>query len=645
MEYQNFIKSGDKKLIDEWLSKLDMAYAQGNEAVSDQFYDSLIRLYEERFGKRTTIGAPVSKNPVSLPIAMMSLDKVMTDKEIQNFIKKNPSPYIVEDKINGNSALYEIKIVNGKPETKLYNRGDGTVGTDLTYLLQYLKLPVLPFSVFVKGELVVDKKDYEPFKQDYKTNLSMVNGLVNSQSADPARLKLIRFVAYEIAFPDNPEITLNTSQSLEYLTKYGFTIPFNVITPGLTVEWLSALFKQQKQNQVYDVDGLVIISDRTIYYEEKLIRENPKYSVAFKEYEEGHEAIVTEVVWEASKHGVLKPVVKVEPVPMPNGVTIRSLTAFNAKWIVDNKVGKGSVLLVTHNTIPYILDVVKSTEAQLPSTDSYPEGSWKWNSTNVDIVLLEANDEVRIARLYEFFHQIGCKYWGETTLAKFYYAGFDTIKIMLEASKDQLLSARIEGTGEGIIDRMIKTRDEALPNVTLPVLMSASGAFGLGFGVRKISAVLSVYPNILNQEISIDQIKEIDGFADKTAEKFIEGIPKFKEFTNDIPILQKLIKDELKPSVPSTDVNVKTVVKLNVVKKGNEQSFKGKSAVFTGFRDAALEASVKAAGGDIKTGVSKKVDYLVVGGVKGQGSSKEKKAIELGIPILNVAEFKQMFGF
>lgn len=643
MEYQNFIKTGNKELIDKWLAELDLAYAQGNEDVSDQFYDSLIKIYEERFGKRLIVGAPVTKNPVALPIAMMSLDKVMTEKEMQNFMKKNPGPYVVEDKINGNSALYEIKIVGGKPDTKLYNRGDGTTGTDLTYLLQYLNLPVLPFSVYIKGELVVDKKDYEPYKQDYKTNLSMVNGLVNSLSADPDRLKLIRFIAYDMAFPDNPEITLNSSKTMEYLSKYGFTVPFNVITPGLTIEWLSALFKQQKQTQVYDVDGLVIISDRNIKYEEKLIRENPKYSVAFKEYEEGHEATVTEVVWEASKHGVIKPVVKVKPVPMPNGVTIRSLTAFNAKWIADNKIGPNSIILVTHNTIPYILDVVKSTEAQLPPVDLYPEGSWKWNDTRVDIVLLEANDEVKIARIYEFFRQIGFKYWGETTLSKFYYAGFDTIKTMLEASKEQLLKAKIEGIGEGIIDRMIKSREEVLPYVTLPVLMSASGAFGLGFGVRKISAVLTVYPNVLNLEINADQIKNIEGFADKTSEKFIEGIPKFKEFIDDIPILQQVIKGQLKPVSPKL---VSPVVELNIAKQENGgQGFRGKSVVFTGFRDAKLEESVKAVGGDVKTGISKKVDYLVVGGVKGQGSSKEKKAIELGIPILNLTEFRQMFGF
>ncbi|GAG79584.1 unnamed protein product, partial [marine sediment metagenome] len=53
----------------------------------------------------------------------------------------------------------------------------------------------------------------------------------------------------------------------------------------------------------------------------------------------------------------------------------------------------------------------------------FPPGSWKWNDTEVDIVLLKPNDEVKIARIYEFFKQIGAKYWGESTLAKFYHGG------------------------------------------------------------------------------------------------------------------------------------------------------------------------------------------------------------------------------
>jgi DNA ligase (NAD+) len=644
-QYQNFILTGDKILVDDWLSKLDSAYAAGNAGISDELYDQLVRLYEGRFGKRTVIGASPVINKVDLPIAMMSLDKIMKEKELQNFMTKNPGPYVIMDKINGNAGLYEIKYNNKTPIIKLYNRGDGTTGSDLSHILPYLNLPVLPFDVHVKGELVIDKKDYEPYKQDYKTNLSMVNGLLNSQSADPNRLKLFRFIAYDMSFPKNQNIQLKMSHTLEYLKQYGFTIPYAMIAPTLTIEWLSKIFKQQKQNAPYDVDGIVIVADRPVEYSERLIRDNPKYAVAFKEYGQTHEATVTEVVWEASKHGVIKPVVKVNPVPVGNGFTIRRLTGFNAKWISDNQVGPGTTLLVTHNTIPYIMGVLKSTYAQMPPVETYPVGSWKWNDTGVDIVLLEDNDEVKIAKIYEFFKQIGAKYWGETTLAKFYKAGFNTIKKMLQGTREQFISANIEGIGPGTIDRMIKTRDEALPGTSLARLMSASGSFGLGFGVRKITPILDAYPNILEMDPTVKQISQLNGFAEKTAERFVEGLPKFRAFVADIPILQRLIKGELRPPQrPSVTQSAPVIIQHTSTVSSPDQSLAGKSIVFTGFRDRGLEDQIRLRGGAVKTSVSKKTDYVIVGGEKGQGSGKEKKAIQYGIPVLNLEEFRKMFG-
>lgn len=647
MEYYNFISTGPKEQIDKWLDQLDAAYASGNQAITDEFYDRLIAAYETRFGKRTVVGSYPIHSEVRLPIAMMSLDKIMKEKELTNFVNKNPGEYVIMDKINGNSGLYEI---NNKT-ARLYGRGDGTIGSDLSHVLPYLKLPILPFNVHIKGELVVNKSDYEPFKNDYKTNLSMVAGLLNSQSADPNRLKLIRFIAYDMSFPDNQNIELTPFQTLEYLLKYGFTIPFVVLVKEININWLSNVFKQQKANQNYDVDGMVIYSNRPIKYSERLLKENPKYAIAFKEYGETAVATVIQVIWEASKHRVIKPVVKIEPVTI-NNFTIKSLTAFNAGWVWENKVGPGTKLIITHNTIPHILDVMESTVAQMPPENEFPAGSWEWNETHVDIILHEDNDQTKIAKIYEFFKQIGAKYWGESTIAKLYYGGFNTVKMLLESKQEDLLSRNIEGIGSGIIARMIKTRDETIQNITLPQLMSASTCFGLGFGQRRLTAILDRYPNVLNMTPTIEDISDIDGFAEKTAEKFIEGLPKFKKFLSEIPMLYSIINNpkpvsQINPISPLVNpvIPVSPISSLVVspVDK-NKESIRGKAVVFTGFRDKTLENTIKSLGGEVKTGISKKVNYLVVGGVKGQGSSKEQKAIEYGIPILNLEEFRSLFG-
>lgn len=642
-QYNTFILTGDKALVDTWLAQIDAMYAVGNAAVTDEMYDQFIMLYEGRFGPRFVIGAPPPAGKgVQLPIAMMSLDKIKTTKELDSFTGKNPGPYVVLDKINGQAGLYEI--MGG--QARLYNRGDGVVGTDVTPLLKYLHLPVLPFDVHVKGEFVIYKKDHQANIVKYKTNLGMINGLIKEMvdgTEQAELLKLFKFIVYDLSFPNNPQISLKMSDTMKYLLEYGFTTPMlNVEAPALTIDWLSQVYKRQKEYAPYDVDGLVVIADRPVQYDERLIRtRNPTYSVAFKEYDI-HEAVVDHVEWEASKNNMIKPVVHVVPVKLDTGFTIRKATGFNAKWIVENKVGPGTVIMVTHNTIPYIVSVERPTEPQMPDEEMYPPGSWKWNDTGVDIILLEDNDEVRIARIYEFFKQLDAKYVGETTLTKFYNAGFNTVKKMIETKREEFLAAGIEGVGAGIIDRMITNIAEAIPRASVAQLMSASGAFGHGFGVRKITAILDEYPNVYNENRTVEEIKAIKGFAEITAKRFIEGLPKFRAFINDIPLLGRALRGEL--AVTAAAPVVMKTAHISPVGKPTGQSLNGMAIVMTGFRDKGLEAAIVARGGTVKTAVSGKTNYLILGGVKGENSTKEKKANELGVPVVTVGEFKGMFG-
>lgn len=640
-KYYDFILKGKKELVDSWIDQLDTSYAAGNSGLVDQTYDHFIQLYESRFGKRTVVGSKPTHNSVQLPIAMMSLDKIMKEKELQSFTNKNIGPYIVMDKINGNAGLYEIKFENNITTINLYNRGNGTEGSDLSHILPYLNLPVLKYNIHVKGELVIYKTDYDKFKTEYKTNLSMINGLLNSQSPDPEKLKLFHFIAYDLSFQKQQDISLTMSKTLEYLVNYGFQVPYNIPMDTLSIDCLSTLFKKRKTNALYDVDGIVIVHNRNVNYSERLIRQNPKYMVAFKEYGDTAVATVSHVVWEASKNNMIKPVVKIYPVTL-NSFTIKSLTAFNAGWIIANNVGPGTKLIITHNTIPYILSVIKPTIAQLPPKDVYPDGSWVWNNTKVDIILLEDNNEVKIAKIYDFFKQIDVKYLGESTISKFYQAGFNTIKKMLETTKEQFMAKKIEGIGEGIIDRIIKSITEALPLVTLSQLMSASGVFGIGFGNKKITLITETYPDIFNMNPTVDEIEAIKGFAIKTAKRFVSGLHKFREFINDIPILLKVLRGELTPKIKQIE-KVKHIKQISI-QPNNDNNLIGKSVVFTGFRDKVLETNIKASGGKVTTGVSRKTNYLIVGGVKGKGSGKETKALEYGIPVYNILEFKTMFG-
>jgi len=631
MSFYDFVQKASQAAIDRWLVDVDYAYYYGAALMDDNIYNELVELYETRFGKRVKVGAKPTHDEVALPIAMMSLDKVKKVDELLKFTMKNPGPYIVMDKVNGNAGLYSSKT--------LYNRGDGTTGTDLSHVLPHLKMPAVPEGIFVKGELVINKKDYEPYTLDYKTNLSMTNGLLNSRSADPARLRLLKFIAYDISS------NLSMSQTLGALQQAGYTIPYctRVEDGQLNMDWLSALYNQRKEQAEYDVDGLVIVADRPVTYEERLVRENPSYAIAFKEYGRKEVATVIDVLWEVSKHNRNKPTVSIHPVAF-GGFTIESLTAFNAGWIRDNKVGPGTKLLITHNTIPHILSVVQGTEAALPPN---PE-TWTWNETQVDIIMLVDSPAFRIARIYEFFKQIGAKYVGEALLTKLYHAGCNSVQMILGATREQFLAAQIPGVGAGIVDRMMKSIDEALKVVSLARLMSASCEFGMGFGVRKITAILDVYPNILNMNPTLADICAIHGFAEKTAERFVDGLPKFRTWLLSNPVLIRYLQYQqaqlAQAAAPPASIAVGQAMGPAAPTNPNAESIAGKKVVFTGFRDNALEAKITQLGGKVMTSVSGSTSVVVVGGTKGAGSGKEKDAHAKGIPVLNLAQFKAKYS-
>lgn len=633
MSYYDFLQKGTQEEINQWLDVLDDAYYNKTALIENDIYDDLVKIYESRFGMRTKIRSDPTRNSTRYKVVMTSLNKVKEEKELASFLAKNPGPYIIQDKEDGNCAQYGTDF--------LAYAGNAIYGNDISYLIPALNLPRVPNGVVIKGELIISKQDYEPYKNKYKTNLAMVSGLLNERTIDPNMTKMIKFVAYDIS------VNLPMSQTLTILKNAGFRTPGWVKVDTLSIEWLSQWFNSRKVESEFAIDGLVIFPDRVISTDEKIMIDrdyssdeivkikNPAYACAFKEYSKKVVATVVDIHWKASKHGQSKPRVEIQPIPFGN-FTLTFFTGFNAGFIEKYKVGPGAQLLITHNTIPHILAVLQGTEAKLPPN---PE-TWKWNETHVDIVLLAENDEMRISRIYEFFRQIGAKYVGETTLAKFYYKGFTTVKSILEAGKEGLLRAKVEGIGEKMIDKMLANIHNALSSVTLARLMSASCEFGHGFGVRKIEPILDRYPNILNENVTAAQLVAVPGIADLTASKFLEGLPKFRVWLMSIPVLTQYLQYSYQQKIQKDQA--RTVTQQN---NNNYESVGGKSFVFTGTRNKTLEEEIAARGGSVKTSVSRNTNFVINGGGKGENSGKTKDAQKYGVPILTFEEFHVRFGF
>jgi len=154
-------------------------------------------------------------------------------------------------------------------------------------------------------------------------------------------------------------------------------------------------------------------------------------------------------------------------------------------------------------------------------------------------------------------------------------------------------------------------------------LLAASSIFGRGFGERKIKMILDVFPFIVIDKertlsLTVDEIKSIKGMAMISAEQFVNNLPKFMEFYEDLEIkCQTSKKDDQ-----------------------NDGKMKDKKIVFSGFRNKEWESKLQENGGMIATSVSKNIDYLVVKD-KNESSSKIKKARELGVTIISCEEFSE----
>lgn len=339
VQAENFVRTADKTAVDQYFDQLDKSYYNEIPQISDILYEHFLSLYEARFGPRNKIGHVPNSNHYKLPIFMNSLDKITTEDKVNKFTERNPGPYVISDKVDGISGLLELT----PSSRKLYNRGTGEVGEDISHILPYLTLPELPLNMLVRGELIIFNSDHDTYFPESVHPRTTVNGLLRGKSTDPSLAKHIKFVTYSIYFPANPEIQLTPSQQFVALQQYGFLVPNPIVSETIVFNQLDALLTDREKNAPYRVDGLVINQDR--YY--PLTKEKtPKHSVAFKHITETVITTVTEVVWKASKYADLRPTIKTTPVNY-QGATLKSFSGKNAKFVVNNGIGVGAVLLVT----------------------------------------------------------------------------------------------------------------------------------------------------------------------------------------------------------------------------------------------------------------------------------------------------------
>jgi NAD-dependent DNA ligase len=619
----SYAKDLSNEQLEEIIEYANDSYYNSEEVMTDEVYDILRDLLFQRNPKSKTlkkVGAPIIADKVKLPLWIVITDKIKPDTNaLERWLKKYDGSYNVSDKLDGTSGMFHYFKSDKKWKTRFYTRGNGEYGKDISHLIPYLfpniKENLPKEEICVRGEIVMSKQNFKKFNM--KNSRSLTNGVVNSKkSIKPDLLNNIDFVVFNVLEPQ-----CRKRKGLKYAKALGFKTVFNRNLKSLTNEFLSAELMKRREESEYEIDGIIVEQDKK---HKRITSGNPKYGFAFKMVlsDQILESKILDVLWQPSKHGLLKPRILIESVII-GGITINYVTGHNAKFINDNKLGPGAIVQITlgGGIIPNILQTIKSAEP------SFPDIPFHWNKNKVDIVLdnIDDNIQVTIRKIINFFAKIETKFLSKGLITRMVENGFNNIDDFINASQQDLL--KFEGIKEKLALKLYTSIQSSIKNVPLHNLMDASNLFGLGFGRKKFKMIIDQIPNILEIDISEDELTEmienIPGFK-TTASKFSKKLPLFKHFMNEHPKIT--IQIQIKPS--------------NKRKRSN--SLNHINVLFTGVRDKSLSNYIIEHGGILSETFNKSVNVVITGDIN-SSSNKIKKAKKNNIPIMSLDNFKQNY--
>lgn len=581
-------------------------YSDEEPIISDQVYDIILEVLQNRDPTNkiiNNIGYKSNNDKIKLPYFMGSMNKIKTKDGVKTWLTKfdSNSKFVISDKLDGISALYS--------ENKLYTRGNGEYGRDISGLIKYLNIPKID-NLVLRGELIISKEKFENNRGVYTSARSMVNGLIALKCGNDL-LSILDFVIFEVIEPKLPPY-----DQLVYAKQKGFKVPnYKIVNYGDIIHWksdednfLKNTLNKFKVESNYDIDGIIVTHN--VLYPRTI--GNPKNSIAFKSNDYGKVTKVVDIEWSVSKYGILIPRIKFEKVDL--GSIVEYCTGFSAKYIFNNCLGPGSTIrvILSGDVIPYIVEIISSTYPKMPSI------GYRWTENKLHCILLEGDSELSKKKIVHFIKTIKIDYLSSGIISKLYENGYTTISSILSIKKEEIL--KIDGFKETLSTKLIGAIHDIISKpIYLGLLMVASLEFNSGYGLKRVKKILDKYPSIMDDGITLEQLINIDGFQVKTAKQFIDNFEGFKIFLSKLDL----------------EYYVKTEESL-IDKNSN---IDGKNFVMTGFRDGDIIEYITKNGGTLQNDVNMKTDYLIVKDSDSK-SSKIKKAEIMGVDII----FKDDFG-
>ncbi len=632
--------------LEKLIVKYQKSYYNGEGEISDAEFDSLwdeLKLLDPQNPILHKVGADsgnFEKAPHVMP--MGSQEKAANPEQFLSWAQKHKyDEYLVEYKLDG--ASLELQY-NGGILVRAVTRGDGSTGDVIT--ANALKMDGVKKELYdadgklsgftggVRGEVIMKRSVHKKYFSDKANCRNAANGLMKRK--DGSGSEHLTLIAYDVWATQGEQPYKDEEEKLAWLKKYGFnTVVLKICSNADQVIEYRAKVMEERKNLDYDIDGLVI-KERAVNHEDAL-RARPDRQIAFKFSLEEAVSVVRKVEWNESG-ATYTPVAVFDAVDL-NGTSVQRASLANPNTIaaLGLQIGSHVIVVKRGEIIPKIESVVpqedkseKTFPVELPAkcetcgSTLVNEGTRLYcpNKSCSKRILHQLLKWVSVADIRDLgdtlvrslfadkvLNSISDIYKLDEAVLKPYFLGQESLgnekeslgakKVALSIQSHRKLSLAkfiagfdIEGIGETVVEKLLDAGYD-----TLEKLFAASQ----------------------------EEIAGVYGFAKVMAQILVQGL------------LEN--KDEMEFLVKSGTIEVEQGIK--------QGSLTGKSFCFTGelttMKRAAAQALVKQKGGSVKTSVVKGLSYLVTNDTS-SGSSKNVKAAQLGIPVINEQEFLALIG-
>lgn len=570
------------------------AYYAGTPIMSDQTFDRLedwIKRKDPDWKYLAQTHDTIGKREVKLPFFLPSLNKMYPEQIDQWFDKFQLRNWVYMAKLDGNSVYLEY--LKGVPH-RLYTRGDGEFGKDISYFLPYLPIPKrisIKDRIAFRCEAILTKTDFDAkYNTQFDNARNMVAGVFNRKSIDRDILADIHLVVLGI-------FNYPLLDGLRTAFKLGFeTVYYRTDSPRRQVYHF-----EQIRHGKYEADGVVIADPDWRYYYDNA--EKPKHSIiAYKENVEYADSTVEDVIYQISSAGRIIPKIQIKPVALA-GATITYCTSHNAKWMVDHGIGIGATVRICRSgdVIPKIIDVLK------PGQIKYPNCEYKMKGVHFIATSRSKQQTVRI--LTKFGLTLGLEKISQKTFSALYDCGVTSLHKLLVFCHIDNLCERLQRKFGQKKGQIIYNELQKIIHTRYPIakLMIASCVFD-AVGEKRLNVLQDLDFDLLElskwDPVQIKQSIICPGIGELLAEQIANGLSDFNKFWK---------------------LNRKYLAKpLEYKKKQLIGKLSGMYFAFTGYRDKQQEQVLLNNGGIVDT-FSKKTNYLLYSKI-GKKSSKVAKA-------------------